>query len=165
MLRAKAQARQDTGKPRRKNGPRKLIPFVLDSNVSQENSGRVGLPLQLPAQFLSHRAVRSITADQILSVIAFGFSTGVLDLYLGSVAVLSEALDSTFEQDLGLACGLHAFEQQPLGLVLGQNQDAVGGRDFSESAEIQLKCGMRPSGNPYLHVAAKFPCPDEAVVN
>ena len=111
MLRPKAQARQDTGKPRRKNGPRKFIPFVLDSNVSQENSGRVGFPLQFPAQFFSHRAMRAITADQILSLIALGLSTGVLDLKLGAVAVLGKALDSTSEQDLGSACGLHAFER------------------------------------------------------
>ena len=118
----------------RKNGPRKLIPFILNANVSQKNPGWVRLSFELPAEFSSHSAVRAVTTDQIPSTVALCLSTAILDHDAGSFVVLLKALDSMSEQYLCITCSLHAFEQQPLSPILRQNQDAVSCSDFLKNA-------------------------------
>src|SRR4029077_18561515 len=112
----------------------KLIPFILNANVSQKNPGWVRLSFKLPAEFASYNAVRAVTTDQIASTIALCLSTCVLELDPGSFVVLLNVRDSMSKQYLRLTCSLDAFEQQPFSPVLGQNQDAGGCSDFLKNA-------------------------------
>jgi hypothetical protein len=98
MLWLITQACENTWDSGRKNGPWKLIPFILNANVSQKNPGWVRLSFELPAEFSSHSAVRAVTTDQIPSTVALCLSTAILDLDAGSFVVLLNVLNFMSEE-------------------------------------------------------------------
>src|SRR5438094_6312204 len=123
MLWLITQTNENTWDFRRNERPRKLIPFILNKDVSQKNPCWISFSFELPAELLSHGAVRSIATDHVPSTIALGFSGTGLDLDQDPFAVLMKALDSMAKEYLGVTGSLHAFQQDHFGLILWQNQD------------------------------------------